>query len=459
MSYVKPIKREILVSKILLFRNDFFKFIDYINAKGEGMEFPEANYIRFYNESIINNEDRTLRHTMSMDTLIEGGVFTYRDRQAGTLVLSKVVYDLLVFLDVSRNKELTSAKFGSLRSQMLEVVTNIKNSEVGSDAYKEYMQLFHEQLGIVLTTVRENIGVLKRSIASVAEKYEHLDRGDQAQNIEELYKSALRLSDSYVQPCLEFINPDLQLVGTLNFVEAVDSLKEWFRLDGDFATANAIGYKLTAITAYYKDIQQLSGELQRFLYNLSEDRLYFMAIEKRFNRLVETLADFRHDGGKHFNLNHNLGSIKDMTCFDGLGSHNMGYAKLFNRNPDKSITHFKDYYEEVCDKPVKQRLTVSDVRTPPSKKAIERTDYIMEMVARIAIPDDIDDVYLFIHQHLLKRITAYSLVDTLHGLKFFMPMLAKKTVVQSKERRCIEDEKYYLEYITLTYKKDRENGH
>lgn len=46
-----------------------------------------------------------------------------------------------------------------------------------------------------------------------------------------------------------------------------------------------------------------------------------MAIEQRFNELMETFVAFRHGGRKHIYLTPDIEDIASMRCFDGLGAH------------------------------------------------------------------------------------------------------------------------------------------
>lgn len=446
------INRDVLISAVLKFKNDFFKFIDYINSQGGALEFPEASYVRFYNQRVLGQDDASLKNILSLQSLLEGGIFTHRDKLKGSLVLSKVVYDLLVFLDVSRNKELSLAKFESLRTQMLGVTEKIMSSEIGSDTYNENLQLFWELISQILTTVKENIRVLHHKVDEVAEQYKSLDSGEHHHNVNELYLLAQKLQDRYVQPCLEFINPDLQLVNSQNFVQTVDNLINHYRQDGNESFAIAIQYKLTAITSYYKDIRELSDRLLAYLYNLSEERRYFMAIEQRFNELMETFVAFRHGGRKHIYLTPDVDDIAAMRCFDGLGAHKQSFSARFDRNPDKSVLQFKHYYEQIQQQPLKPKLDIIHAPTPPNNELQKRKNQIMQLTMYLPTAVNIDDIHDLIDAHLRQSLDDFSLLDTLYGLEFFLPLLNKSCVRQSRQRQRLEDDNYYLDYISLQYK-------
>ena len=445
------INREVLITSLMEYKNDFLKFIDYINASGNGLEFPEIAYIHFYNNKIAPQKDKTIKHKLSLQTLEDSGIFTYRDVQAGTLVLSKVVYDLLVFLDVSRNKQLTLAHFESLRKQMVEVVGNLQATEIGSDDHQDYLQLFYEQLSSVLTTIKENILVLNQEVDNISERYQLLGQGDRAANINELYELTQKLAVRHVQPCLEFINPDLRIVNSMNFIEALDSLEAFYRDAGDITRSISISYKKTAISAHYKDIAVLSDRLRSYLYNLSEERHYFMAIEYRFSQLEEMLTDFRHGKLINTTMKPDWEHLKHMTCFDGLADHKKAYTVLFDRSPTASISHFKNYYEDVNNRPIKRKTSLKPVTQPPTNKEMERKNVIMYIMANLDVPSSIEDVYFFIQESLLLHLPDYSLIDTVYGSEFFLPLLSRKALRQTAVRRLLEDDNNYFEYITLTY--------
>ncbi|WP_131667690.1 hypothetical protein [Psychrobacter pygoscelis] len=445
------INRDVLIGAVLKFKNDFFKFIDYINSQGGALEFPEAYYVRFYNQKVLSQDDASLKTILSLQSLLDGGIFTHRDKLKGSLVLSKVVYDLLIFLDVSRNKELSLAKFESLRTQMLDITTNIVSSEIGSDTYQEHLQLFWELISQILTTIKENIRVLHHKVDEVAEQYQLLDSGERKHNVNELYQLAQKLHERYVQPCLEFINPDLQLVNSLNFVQAVDYLIHYYRDDGNEALAIAIQYKLTAITSYYKDIRELSERLLAYLYSLSEERRYFMAIEQRFNELMETFVAFRHGGRKNLYLTPELEDIAEMRCFDGLSAHKQSFSVRFNRHPDKSMLQFKNYYEQIWRQPLKPKVDISQAPEAPDNKQKQRKNRIMQLTTCLPTGESIEDIHELIDSHLRATLPDFTLLDTLYGLEFYLPLLNKNNITQSRQRARLEDETYYLEYLRLQY--------
>lgn len=449
------VNRDTLIADILTYKKEFFAFIDYIKASGSAFEFPQRDYILFYNKHITPLNDKHLQERLSIESLYDSGIFNNINHQSGMLVLSSVVYELLVFLDVSRSKQLTLAQFESLRKQMVGVVTAIQETEVGSDDHQDYLQLFYQQHNLILTTVRENIAALHNEVDLVAERYRLLGEGSLIDNIDVLYTMTHKLSERFVQPCLEFIDPHLSIVNSLNFTQALDQLEDFYRREDDTDKAIDINYKKRAVLAYYKDVEQLSKRLRTYLYNLSEQRTYFMAIEHRFNQMTEIMNTLRHGGGSNIKLRCDLDSLSDMTCFDGLSSHKNGYASLLNRDATNSLKHFKHYFEQVKNAPLKQKVGVYEIEPLPENVVAIRKNNIMQMMAMLPIPNNISDIYLFLHDHLLNEQKDFMLMDVLHGLEFLLPLLDSQYVKPTTVRSRIEDDHCYFDYSVLSYQHNK----
>ncbi|MGB6824876.1 hypothetical protein [Psychrobacter sp.] len=454
------INRDVLIEKVLGFKYDFFQFIDYINSHDGAMEFPFTIYVQFYNKKILSQDNESLKNILSLDNLLAGGVFTHHDKVSGMLVMSKVVYDLLVFLDVSRNKELSHAKFESLRQQTEQSTINIMHCETGSQDYRDQLNLFWDLISEILTTVKENIRVLHHKVDDVANQYGQFEAGQQTHSINELYETAQQLHDRHIKPCLEFINPDIQLVNRKNFVESIDALMDYYRQSGHESIAIAIRYKLTAITSYYKDIESLSNRLLTYLYSLAEQRRYFMAIEQRYNALMQTFENlYRHGGQKNLYLTADLEDISDMRSFDGLSSHKLSFSAKFDRHPGKSIQQFKHYFEEIQQRPIKQKVDISHAPKLPDKTLQSRKNDILKHIASLPKEQFIEDIHQYLDNYLKKSINEYTLVDVLYGLEFYLSLIPKTKIRQLSERRRVEDGSYYWEYRVLTRINNQANPH
>lgn len=177
-----------------------------------------------------------------------------------------------------------------------------------------------------------------------------------------------------------------------------------------------------------------------------------MAIEQRFNELMETFVAFRHGGRKHIYLTPDVGDIAAMRCFDGLGAHKQSFSARFDRNPDKSVLQFKHYYEQIQQQPLKPKLDIIHAPTPPNNELQKRKNQIMQLTMYLPTAVNIDDIHDLIDAHLRQSLDDFSLLDTLYGLEFFLPLLNKSCVRQSRQRQRLEDDNYYLDYISLQYK-------
>lgn len=452
--------RQVLIQAILQCRNDFLQFVDYINAKGGALEFPEVYYIKFYQEigkekgqsPKRKSELDYLKSQLVLQNMLDASIFTYQDKASGTLAMSKVIYELLVFVDSSRNKQLSLAKFESLRAQMVQICSNIKNSSVGSDDHNENLQIFWELISEVLTIFKENINVLNMKVDEIAGLYKRLDIGDPDININQLYDLTQTLYERHILPCLEFISPNMEMIGTLTFRQAVDQLYTTFDSQGDTPTAIAIYYKLKAITSYYKDIEKVSDRLVSYLHNLSHQRKQFMAIEHNYKKLMDEVSELRHGNlrkGKKLALDN--AALKDITCFDGLSALNQSFSARFDRKPETVSLQFKYYYEQMLDKPIKKKVRMASAPRNRDRKSDRRAENIMFLVSKIPTNIDIDDVDNYVDSFLRAELTDFTLLDTLYGLEFYMPLLKRGAISQTLECGRLEDDNNYLEYAKLNY--------
>lgn len=76
----------------------------------------------------------------------------------------------------------------------------------------------------------------------------------------------------------------------------------------------------------------------------------------------------------------------------------------------------------------------------------------MQLTMYLPTAVNIDDIHDLIDAHLRQSLDDFSLLDTLYGLEFFLPLLNKSCVRQSRQRQRLEDDNYYLDYISLQYK-------
>lgn len=442
-----------LIESVLKYKNHFLQFVDQINEQKNGLGFPAVNYAVFHREISKDEDMKWYIKRLELPSMIDGGLFLDQDKSEGTLVMTSALYELLVFIDTSRNKQLSLAKFESMRAQMVQVKNSILVSAVGSDDRDEYMQLFWELVNEILTTFKENILVLNIKVDEVASMYKQLDIGEIAVNIDELYQVTQKLYERHMQPSLEFIDERTLIVGSENFVQAIDALYHFFIDEDDVMTAMAVLYKSKAISSYYKDIKVVSDRLVTYLHNLSEHRTLFMAVEHNYKKMMDALGEVREGKGRALYIREDADSIAHLKFLDGLSAYNQGYNAKFERHPNGFLSQFKSHYELTLNKPVRRKVSVNKKREVRDNTTKKRGEYIMYLMYELSRDKPISDIHAYINDHLTDSLSGYTLMDTLYGLDSFLPLLDKNYIKQQTHRARLEDTTHYLEYITLNYTK------
>lgn len=440
-----------LIESVLKYRKHFLLFVDQINEQKNGLGFPAINYALFHRE-ISKDEDMSWYiKRLELPSMIDGGLFLDPDKSDGTLIMTAVLYELLVFIDTSRNKQLSLAKFESLRSQTVQVKNNIVISEAGSDDRTEHLQVFWELINEILTTFKENILVLNIKVDEIASLYKQLDVGEVSVNIDELYQVTQKLYERHMQPSLEFIDERTLIIGSENFVQAIDALYQFFINEDDVPTAMAILYKSKSISSYYKDIKAVSDRLVTYLHNLSDHRALFMAVEHNYKKMMDALNEVREGKGRALYIKEDAESIDHLRSLDGLSAHSQGYSAKLEREPVGFMAQFKSHYELTLNKPIKSKGNISKKRIQHDNSTKKRGDYIMYLMFELSRDEAITDIHAYVNDHLAKNLKNFTLIDTLYGLDSFLPLLDKKRIRQQDNRVRLEDDTHYLEYITLNY--------
>lgn len=442
-----------LIESVLKYKKHFLLFVDQINEQKNGLGFPAINYALFHREISKDEDMGWYIKRLELPSMIDGGLFLDPDKSDGTLIMTAVLYELLVFIDTSRNKQLSLAKFESLRSQTVQVKNNIVISEAGSDDRTEHLQVFWELINEILTTFKENILVLNIKVDEIASLYKQLDVGEVSVNIDELYQVTQKLYERHMQPSLEFIDERTLIIGSENFVQAIDALYQFFINEDDVPTAMAILYKSKSISSYYKDIKAVSDRLVTYLHNLSEHRALFMAVEHNYKKMMDALGEVREGRGRALYIKEDAESISHLRSLDGLSAHNQGYSAKLEREPVGFMAQFKSHYELTLNKPVKSKGDISKKRLQRDNSTKKRGEYIMYLMFELSRDEAITDIHAYVNKHLTNNLTNFTLIDTLYGLDSFLPLLDKKHIRQQHHRARLEDDTHYLEYITLNYTK------
>lgn len=448
--------RDLVIKAIIDEKSHFLRFIDYINEHHSGGEFPKILYIEFFERHIRKQakydvSKANLIQLLSLESLIDNHIFADFP-STGQLVLNKTVLDLLGFLDTKRSRQLVNAQFEEMRKRTVAVANDIQHAEMGSQAYREFVLNFKLLLNEIHSKVQENCMVLQSRLESFAEEYRLFEQGESQLTIQDLYTEVNQLFLRNVKPFLDFTSTD-QILSVQSFHEAVSSIIDFFEGQCDIELSYQLSYRLTAITSYYKDIQNISERISRYLHQIGQDRSSYLAIENAFAELINALEPLRHGGAKNIKLKPDAEFFHNLTVLDGLADHKKKYQAKLNLEPEKSLFPFEYYLERLYSKPYKETQIIERVALPKTIRLEEaRKRLIMNFMANLSLPDQIEDIYLYIHQQLQQHLNDYSLKDVLFGLEMLLPLLRSDFKGQQKRGR-VEDAQYFLEYSVLSWQK------
>lgn len=442
--------KEILVHQ---FQQDFYVFIDFINIHNTANEFPSTLYLQFY-EKVRAKNDAALLNIFSLDVLVNNGFFAYIDKNTGRIAMSEGAYNFFAFIDVTRSRQLDHIEFESLRQDVQSTVAIIISAPKQSDDYQEAVNYFQAIIARVISAIKANLDVLHHRVGEISELYQQKEQGLATISINELFEKAQKLYDRNIQPCLDFIDSNRQMKETDTFTVSMTKLYRHYKSEAMEEAANMIQYKGTAVTSYYKDIDQLAERLRQYLLNLAEDRKYFMVIERAFDHLIDSFKPLRH-GRKYNRFLHSESEIITLlTSLDGLSSFRHSYSACFNRDPDKVMLQFKifhlDLQQRSTAKPTKLLQPITNMT---ETLAFDRMNQIFKLVSAVTLPDDMPDIYQYVYGYLEDQLDDMTLLDCLYGLSCLFSLMNSACIVQGDERNRLEDDQYYLDYLIMEYHK------
>ncbi|MCL4409958.1 MAG: hypothetical protein M1356_06580 [Gammaproteobacteria bacterium] len=450
------LNRDVLVNAILRHQSVFLRILDSIDTGGGANEFPESEYLRLYNQEICRDDDENVHNHLAINTLLENGVFIHNNRSSGTITVERVIIDLLRFIDVKRRRELTSADFESMRSQLYSAVSRLDLTEFGDDDYSENMQTVNQIISEIHSKVRSNVDTLTAQVGTIAERYENLQEHQGDYNVAELYDAISRLYERFVLPCLEFISPKVTMVQTRTFSQTMDDLIHYHsKRYAQNKVAREIGYRRTAITSYYKDIRELAGRLERYALYLDRDRQQFLAVEKAYQALDETLQPLRHGKRRSRLLTPTMPFFAQFQTFAGLRTFRATYSARLNwsakHTPMQAREYLRSIPDKISDEPPVQRLKPVAAAPDPSLLRQQHIASVLDTALQSVdiFSDDITDIYAYVDSFLRTTLDDFSLVDTLYGYHSFLAFIdmGDVTVAYSGERNRLEDDKYYFDYL------------
>jgi hypothetical protein len=451
------INRDEILLAIIQFKTEFLDMLDYINQHNTGCEIPYAKYMNFYEKQVSTHPDKNYHQKLSFEAMLDNGLFVYWNKQSYMVAFATVIVDLLRFMDNTRMKELSNAEFNKYRIGIKALSERLPHLDYGSEDYVEELLAYKNQMNEIASHVRENTLVLKERVYEIADMYQRRNNEGSKVNIEELYTQVDKLFRRHVQPFLEFVSP-AKIVVDGSFSSFVDTINNIIRLKGGGEAAATGFYQKTAITFYYKEIGELTGQLRGILNMIHEERSSYIATESIHKQLMNALAPLRHGGQRNIFLKPDAAVFGHFSALLGLNNHNAAYKAKFAGRQDNTPARFEKYIEIIKDT-VLQKNHVPELVSVPENMYPEydRQQLISSCLLSQQIPSTIPDLYLYIHEILMENLQDYNLSDSLYGFEVLLNEIDPEQIIYTTRKR-ISDELYFLDYMGWQYGKEKLNG-
>lgn len=446
------LQRGKILKAIIDEKDKFAYFVDYINEHGTGGEILKIHYLWFYEHLImrdivaIDKEKAFYKYAFDSDSMIENG-FLYNISDEGKFAFSKIVMDVLKFIDTSRSKQLFSDEFENMRQSTRMYRDNILKFEIGSEEQLEFIAGLRNLLNEILSKVSENALILRIKVEAFSKEYIRHEENISNLSSTDLYNQVNDLYYRNVKPFMDFTTTE-NIVAGGGFYAAMQNVIDYFDDNSDLEKSSSFALRRDAITSYYKDITETAEILQHYLDQLGKDHSFYLVIENAFSELMERVEPLRTGGSKYILLSPNDPFFKKLSVFDGLKAFH--YEQKLSLDDSGNYDRFVWHLERVQDRPPQKRVKLQAAIPLKNQVWKKRQKLISELVYEINISERIDDITLNLHKYLNNQLLDYTLLDFLVGLEAFLPRLRKGITCTDHHGR-IEDDIYYFEYIVKTY--------
>ena len=449
------LNRDVLINGIVRHQGTFFKLIDYIDNNDGTLEFPEHLYINLYNTEICKDDDFNTHIQLSMQSLLENGIFIHNDKNTGMVTVERVIVDLLRFIDIKRSKELNHFDFEHLRRRAVDITDEIKSLPLESQEQIDAAFSFNNLMSEIHSKVIENVSSLTAQVESIAHDYKIYDAGNSTVTVDGLYERVTNLYTRYVLPCYEFINPNMEMKGTKSFTKSIQELINYYSSEELklYKTANALQYRKTAITSYFKNISTLVRKLEQFSIHLERDRDYYLAIESAYSELMDNIIPLRHGKQRNKYLTPKAQIFSNYYSLDGLCNRKSKYSTRLNWNNESVSLRFKEYLYIINETLIKKKRLKP--LPPRSNISQDRQIKISKILNSVKSPGSLSDIHRFIYDVLKEKLDKFSLLDVLYGLEAYIPMQNQERVVSTFLREIMTDDKYFFNYLALELKEEK----
>jgi prefoldin subunit 5 len=259
------LNRDVIIEKILAHQSSFMQLLDHIDLHGISLEFPEALFLSLYRNNICLDKDANTQDILSMSSLLTNGIFISHDKNTGMVSIEPAIVNLLRFLDIKRAKKLSRVDFENLRKRVFTTCSDIKNTDVDSTDFEDHRQSLNSLLIDIHGIIRLNCEGLEAQVASISATFSDYINQSENINVFELYDKVMALNERYVLPCNEFMDPVMEIKQSLSFTQSVLQVINYLKDECQLIKeANAVSYRLSAISSFYKDISQLVEKLKQY---------------------------------------------------------------------------------------------------------------------------------------------------------------------------------------------------
>ncbi|KFZ28211.1 hypothetical protein IDAT_10260 [Pseudidiomarina atlantica] len=441
------LNRDVLLQSMLKHQRVFLQLLDYMQQHETGYEVPETLYLQLYAKHISGDADENVASHLALDTLVANGVVVHNDRTTGMLSFERVVVDLFRFIDVKRQRELTRADFESMRSQFYAATLQVQASRFLSEDYHEAMQSMLQVLSEIHSKIRQNVAALEAQADDVAVRYQRMQEPGSAESMTVLYTQVSKLYDRYVLPCLEFINPSMQMQQTLTYSQCLDALMDYHAQHDATVIAQNLRYRRIAISSYYKDIQRVKQRVQHYFQILSSDRDNYLAIEAAFQLLQEELLPLRHGKRRYRFFDAASEFFAGFRSFTGIAHLRRGGAARINWPDQQQSGRVHEFLRsrssggEKAEEPLLQPVSAA-----PDLDLLRQKQIFSALISH-QWPSQMDDVFRYLDSVLREVFDDYSLVDTLYGYDAFLALTEDREIVYTGARYRLTDNRYYFDYL------------
>ncbi|PHS59775.1 MAG: hypothetical protein COB00_17415 [Alcanivorax sp.] len=450
------LNRDVIIHGIIKHQSSFLALLDCIDNNDGIPEVPEKLYIDLYSRQICEDDDTNIHAQLSLNTLLQNGIFIHHDKNAGVISVSDVIIKMLRFIDVKRARELNRHDLEDLRQRVSDFVDKLLGCAYqDDDDTEDLFASFYRLLSEIHSKIKENVSALDAQVDKISLQYKEFNSGTDSTSVFELYDRVTELYDRYVLPCYEFIDPYMEMKGKKTLSQSVNELINYLAtVPSKLNASNKLQYRFTAISSYYKDIGSLVRKLKQYSMYLEQDRERFIAIENAFNALMGDLVPLRHGKQKYKYLTPSASVFRSLSTLDGLREHKSSHAPKLNWVEERTRLRFKEYLNLL----ERTKLQSNNIIVKPLPAEVrveeERQIQIANLIAQTTLPATIYDLHEFIFELLCSSLENFWLGDVLFGLQELMPYTRQDLLKYDQERcRKIYGE-YYLDHLRIELQRE-----